>query len=96
MTAYLLLNHLLNFVAPAAMVALLLVVATRLMPGFLGAKRSVVPSMRSQLAVTFLTGLVILVAGLLVFGRDGKLLTYAALAGGAALSQWLLLRGWKR
>jgi hypothetical protein len=36
-----------------------------------------------------------LTAGLLLFGHDGKMATYAALVLAAALCQWLLLRGWK-
>ncbi len=95
MTAYLLLNHLLNFAAPAAGVALLLVLATRLLPGFFGSKRPVVPSILSQMAVIFVVGLTILVVGLLVFGRDGKLVSYAALVIGTALCQWVQLRGWR-
>jgi len=95
MTAYLLLNHLLNFAAPAAWVALLLVSATRLLPGFLGSRRPLAPSMASQMAVIFVVGLTILVVGLLVLGRDGKLVSYAALVAGAALCQWILLRGWR-
>ena len=34
-------------------------------------------------------------AGLLVFGRDGKIMTYVALVLGSALCQWVLVRGWK-
>ena len=37
----------------------------------------------------------VLVAGLVFFGRDGKMATYAALVLAIASSQWLLLRGWR-
>ena len=36
-----------------------------------------------------------LLAALIVFGRDGKMATYAALVVAIASSQWLLLRGWR-
>jgi hypothetical protein len=35
------------------------------------------------------------VAGLVFFGRDGKMLTYAAMVAGAALSQWVVLGAWR-
>jgi hypothetical protein len=37
----------------------------------------------------------ILVAGLMLLGRDGKMLSYAALVVGCATTQWVLLRGWR-
>ena len=36
-----------------------------------------------------------LLAGLWLLGRDGKVLTYAALVLATASCQWLLQRGWK-
>ena len=95
MTAYLLTNHLLNFMAPAALLALLLVLLSRLFSGFFRSKRPMVHSWWSQAAIIFVANMGVLTAGLLVFGHDGKMLTYAALVLGAALCQWVLLRGWK-
>ena len=95
MTAYLLTNHLLNFMAPAALVALLLIVCLRLFFGFFQSKRPFVEIWWAQAAIIFVVNLTTLTAGLLLFGRDGKMATYAALVLGAALCQWLLLRGWK-
>ena len=95
MTAYLLTNHLLNFLAPAAFVALLLVSLARIMSGILGPKRSVAHNFIAQLAIVFIAGSLILIAGLVVFGHDGKMLTYAALVIGTATCQWVLSRGWK-
>ncbi|MGP1630283.1 MAG: hypothetical protein ACTS5V_10120 [Giesbergeria sp.] len=37
----------------------------------------------------------VLVVGLWVFGRDGKMLTYAALVLACASIQWVLVRGWR-
>ena len=95
MTVYLLTNHLLNFMAPAALVALLLVVSSRLFFGFFQSKRPLSQSWPAQAVIIFVVNLFTLTAGLLLFGRDGKMATYAALVLGAALCQWLLLRGWK-
>ncbi|RQO83785.1 hypothetical protein [Acidovorax sp. FJL06] len=84
------LNHLLNFMAPAAFVALALVLCGRLF----GAKGGVVAGWR-QFAVIFAVGLVVLAGGLALGARDGKMLTYSALVVAAATCQWLLVRGWK-
>ena len=96
MTAYLLLNHLLNFMAPAALVALLLVAFSRLFSAFFGLKKAVVQVWWLHLAINFIVGMGVLAAGLLLSGRDGKMLTYAALVLAVATSQWLQLGGWKR
>lgn len=95
MTALNLINQLLNFVAPAAFVALLLILSTRLFAGFLKSKRPSAHSWRAQAAIVFIAGVLLLLAGLVLFGRDGKVATYAMLAVGAATCQWLLLRGGK-
>ena len=95
MTAYLLTNHLLNFIAPAAFVALLLVLLSRLSFGFFKTKKPVAQSWWAQAAIIFIVGVGILAVGLVVFGRDGKMVTYAALVLGAALCQWILVRGWR-
>ena len=95
MTAYLLTNHLLNFIVPAASVALLLVLLSRLSFGLFKSKRPLALSWWAQVAIIFIVSAGILTAGLLIFGRDGKMMTYAALVLGAALCQWVLVRGWK-
>ncbi len=96
MGLYLLTNHLLNFAAPAAAVALLLVLLTRLGFGLFRTNRPLVQSESARVAIIFIASIGILVAGLVVFGRDGKMLTYMALVAGAALCQWVLIRGWSR
>lgn len=95
MTAYLLTNHLLNFMVPAAVVALLLVLLARVFAWFFKSKRPVAQTLWAQAAIIFIANLAILTAGLVFFGYDGKMLTYAAMVLGAALCQWILLRGWK-
>ena len=84
------LNHLLNFIAPAAAVALLLVVCGRLF----SAQGSGM-SLWRQFAAVFLVGLVVLAGGLALLGRDGKMMTYAALVVATATCQWMLVRGWR-
>jgi hypothetical protein len=96
MSAYLLINHLLNFMAPAALLALLLVVLPPLFFGFFRSKRPPVESWRVQVAINFVVGVLVLVAGLVLLGRDGKMLTYVGLVLAAATSQWLQMGCWKK
>jgi hypothetical protein len=96
MTAYLLIDHLLNFAAPAAVVAFLLVLSSRLLSGFFMSKRPLAHNWRAQIAINFVVGLVVLAAGMVLLGRDGKMLTYVALVIATATSQFWLLGGWKR
>ena len=95
MTAYLLTNHIANFVLPAAVMAVLLVGLSRVFAGFFASKRPLVASPWRQLAIVFLVNTAVLAAGLMIFGRDGKMATYLALAVASAVCQWTLLRGWK-
>jgi hypothetical protein len=95
MTAYLLTNHLLNFIAPAAFMAVLLVLLSRLGFGFFKSNKPLAQAWYAQAAIIFIVGVLISAAGLLVFGRDGKMMTYAALVLGAAVCQWILIRGWR-
>ena len=84
-------NHLLNFVGPAVAVALVLCLGTLIF----WSKRPVALSWWSQLALNFIVGCAVLVAGLWWDGRDGKMLTYAALVLVSASCQWTVLRGWR-
>lgn len=84
-------NHLLNFVAPALVVAVLLVLAGRVFMR----KRSAGRGLVSQAVVVAAVGCAVLAAGLVLLGRDGKMLTYAALVVGCATAQWGVLRGWR-
>jgi TRAP-type C4-dicarboxylate transport system permease small subunit len=87
-----LLDHLLNFVAPALFVAVLLALAARVLVRRAPASLA----LWKQMALNFLAGLAVLLGGLAVLGRDGKMATYAALVIVCATSQWLLLRGWRK
>jgi len=73
-------NHLLNFFAPALALAvampLLALAGHRVWPGW--------RPLLARMATTGLVGAVVLLAGLVVFERDGKMVTYLALVAAAA------------
>jgi len=91
MTPVVLLNHLLNFLAPALWLAILLPLAGR----FVLKKRVSRPPYWVQTAVNLTVNLAVLVVGLWTFGRDGKMASYAGMTVACATSQWLMLRGWR-
>ena len=95
MTAYLLTDHLLNLLAPAAFVALMLVLLARLFSRFSKKKMAAAPGLWARIAIIFVANVAVLVAGLVLLGSDGKMATYAAMVVVAALGQWLLGRHWK-
>jgi hypothetical protein len=84
-----LLNHAVNFAAPALWLALLLPWLDR----FLTGKRASAFSRPAQFWLIFTTGLVVLALGLVLWGQDGKMLTYLALVATAATGQWLMRKG---
>lgn len=80
--------HLLSFAAPALAVAALVALAARwILPTR--------PGWWPSFAANSVAGLAVLVAGLWWFGRDGKMLTYAALVLAVAACQWLVGRAWR-
>ena len=83
-----LLIHLANFMLPALAVGFLLAL---LAPWFSG-KRPVARAIAVQGALNTVAGLATLVGGLLVFGNDGKMATYAALVLAVGTAQWWGLR----
>jgi hypothetical protein len=95
MTAYLLANHLLNFVAPAAVLAILVVLSSRLFGRFSGSKRPTALSIWAQVAIIFIVNVCVLISSLVIFGNDGKMAAYAAMVLGSALCQWVILHGWR-
>jgi hypothetical protein len=86
-----LLIHLLNFVLPALVVGCLLAAVAPL----LMAKTRPNHSWLTQTIWNSATGLLVLLAGLWFFGRDGKMATYAAMVAACATSQWLAGRAWR-
>jgi hypothetical protein len=83
------LNHLLNFLAPAIVVG---VVLAAVGPYF-GKKSPSAPAAAAQAAINFIAGAVALALGLWFFGRDGKMATYAAMLVASASCQWWAVRG---
>ena len=84
-------NHLLNFVAPAAAMAVLLT----LTGWIIRSKTPVALSVLARAAILFIVGVAALAIGLVLWGRDGKMLTYAALVLACSACQWILVRGWR-
>ena len=86
-----LLNHVINFAAPAAWLALLLPWLARFM---IRKKSSGLPLLK-QAVFIFLAGFLVLLLGLVLLGQDGKMLTYLALVITASTGQWFMLKGWR-
>ena len=84
-------NHFIHFVGPAAGVALALCVGSLIF----WFKRPAALAWPAQLALNFVVGCAVLWAGVWWDGRDGKMITYAALVLACASCQWVLLRGWR-
>ena len=83
--------HLLSFVAPAFVLAVLVAFGGRLvLPRNTRPQRWWAPVL-----LNFLAGAAVLFAGLVLFGRDGKMLTYAAMVVAVATAQWLASRSWR-
>lgn len=89
MSFWALLNHTVNLLAPALWLALLLPVVAR----FLMKKSPVALSYKAQIAMIFVAGSAVLVVGLVLWGRDAKMLTYLALVLVLATLQWWWQRG---
>jgi hypothetical protein len=89
MSVLALFNHAMNFLAPALWLAILLPVASRMVYR----KRPVTLAIKRQVALLFAVGVLVLLIGLVVFGRDGKMLTYLALVLAGATGQWVMQRG---
>lgn len=84
--------HLMGFAMPALGVALAVA---------FGARWLVRGEMRrgawwAPVLLNSLVGVAVLAGGLVAFGRDGKMATYAALVLAVATAQWLYGRGWRR
>lgn len=83
--------HVFSFAAPALAVALLVTAGRRLVLP----RGALQPGWRASFAINFVAGLAVLAGGLLYFGRDGKMATYAALVLVVATVQWLIGRAWR-
>jgi hypothetical protein len=86
-----LIDHLANFAAPAFFLALVLALGGRLMLG-----KAAAMSLWAQAAVNFAAGLAVLAGGLVYFGRDAMMATYAALVVVCGTVQWLVGGGLRK
>jgi len=86
-----LLDHLLNFVAPALVVGLLVAVLAPL----LMKKARPHHTWLTQGAINSVAGLLALLVGLFFFGRDGKMASYAAMLLVCGSSQWFAAKAWR-
>jgi hypothetical protein len=86
-----LLDHLLNFAFPALAVGLLVALLAPLL------MKQARPhhSWLTQGAINSLACLLALVLGVLAFGHDGKMVSYAAMVLACASSQWLVAKAWR-
>ena len=85
------LNHLMNFAAPALFLSVLLSSGARLV----WRRKPALLSWPRMVLLQSMTGVAVLVGGLVLTGQDGRMLTYAALVFTLASSQWLMSCGWK-
>jgi len=92
MSAFQLFNHLFNFVLPALALAVVLALGARV----LMKKGAGAPGLWGQVAINFVAGVVALMGGLVVTGRDGRIGTYAVMVVVCGTVQWGVMRGWKR
>lgn len=84
-------NHLFNFTAPAAFVAIVTAFFARtVLPGKVSR-----PGFRRLVLSCFGASLLVLVAGLWFFGRDGKMASYALMVLACATVPWFLARSWR-
>jgi hypothetical protein len=84
--------HLLGFAMPAVGVALAVALAARWV--LRGEMRR--GAWWQPVLLNCLAGVAALAGGLVAFGRDGKMATYAALVAAVATAQWLYGRAWRR
>lgn len=84
--------HALGFILPAFVVALLVTLAGR----FFKKNRPLALSFPAQSAINFIACLAILLIGLVLTGRDGKMMTYAAMVIVGGTVQWFLSGGWRK
>jgi lipopolysaccharide export LptBFGC system permease protein LptF len=81
------LGHLAGFIAPALVVALILWGVPRLRRAGRGS-----PGARLEGLMLLVAGVAVLLGGLVLFGRDGKIATYAALVVVQGTVAWWLHR----
>ena len=85
------LNHLLNLVAPAVFVAVVLAVGAR----WMWRKKAHLLPWYWMASVNALLGVLVLALGVVLLGQDGRMATYATLVVALGSCQWLMSGGWR-
>lgn len=84
--------HLLNFMLPAGFMAVSMTLAGR----FLKENKPIAGGFIARAAIHFIACLVVLIAGLILTGRDGKMMTYAAMVLASGTLQFILSGAWRK
>ena len=84
--------HLTGLLLPAAFVACVLAFSGQ----FFKQNRPLAGTYIARVAILFIVCVAVLMAGLFLAGRDGKMLTYLAMVLIGGTAQWLLSGGWRR
>jgi len=84
--------HLVNFILPAAFVAVVGSYFSR----FFKSSQHLALAFTAQVAINFIVCLSVLLIGLVITGRDGKMLTYLSMVLASATVQWFLTGGWRK
>ncbi len=85
-------NHLVNFFAPAALVAVLVALSGL----FFKSNKPLAQQIIAGAAINFAACSVVLLAGLGYFGNDGKMATYSVMVLVSATVQWVVLKAWRK
>ncbi|MBS7806158.1 hypothetical protein [Variovorax sp. PCZ-1] len=84
--------HAINFMLPAAFVALLVTFLGR----FFKQNKPFGGVFIAQAAINFVVCFTVLIIGLILTGRDGKMFTYLAMVIASATVQWFLSGAWRK
>jgi hypothetical protein len=84
--------HGLNFLLPAVFMGISVPLAAR----FFKQKRPLAQSWIAQGAINFIVCATVLLIGLVLTGRDGKMLTYLAMVLASASVQWAVSGVWRK
>jgi hypothetical protein len=84
--------HAINFMLPAIFVALFVTLVGR----FFKQNKPITGVFIAQAAINFVVCLAVLTMGLILTGRDGKMLTYLLMIMASATVQFLLSGSWRK
>jgi uncharacterized membrane protein YoaK (UPF0700 family) len=84
--------HALNFMMPALFVALFVSIVGY----FYKKNKTSPPALYRKFAINFIVCSAVLWIGLIVTGRDGKMLTYIAMVIASGTVQWVMSGAWRK